>query len=70
VRFRLFCTEHFSRQVQSGLSFRICIRASDEFLNNHRMHQFSEQLCSKYHENLGRTRIDKDDVELATDEID
>jgi hypothetical protein len=37
-------------------------------LNNHRTHRFSEQLCSEYHENLGRARIDKNDVELATDE--
>jgi hypothetical protein len=34
------------------------------------MHRFLEQLCSKHHENLGRAQIDKNDVELATNEID
>jgi hypothetical protein len=34
------------------------------------MHRFSEQLCSEHHENLGRARINKNDVELTTDETD
>jgi hypothetical protein len=36
-------------------------------LNIHWTHRFSEQRCSEHHENLGRARIDKNDVELATD---
>jgi hypothetical protein len=35
-----------------------------------RTHRFSEQLCSEHHENLGRARINKNDVELATDGTD
>ena len=40
--------------------------------NTHRTHRFSEQLCSEYHENLGRARIDenKNDVALVTDGTD
>jgi hypothetical protein len=38
-------------------------------MNIHRTHRFLEQLCSEYHENFGRARIDKNknDVALATD---
>jgi hypothetical protein len=58
------------RNHQSGSSFQIRIRPSDEFLNNHRTYRFSERLCSEHNENLGRARIDKNDVELATNETD
>ena len=37
-------------------------------LNNHRTHRFLERLCSEQHEKFRRARIDKNDVELATDE--
>jgi hypothetical protein len=83
ARFKLFYPEHFSRRVQIkclpgiktirvGRASEFRIRAGDEFLNNHRMHRFSEQLCSEHHENLGRAQINrgKNDVALATNGTD
>jgi hypothetical protein len=34
------------------------------------VHRFSEQRCFEHQENLERARIDKNDVELVTDETD
>jgi hypothetical protein len=52
-----------------GRASEFRIHVSDEFLNIHRVHRFSEQRCSEHHENLGQAWIDKrNDVALATNE--
>jgi hypothetical protein len=76
---RIICAENLSRRVLInlfGIKSSQWVGLPNSYsrkrwiLSNHRTHRFLEQRCSEHHENLGRARINKNDVELAINETD